>query len=116
MKVTEIRTFFVDPGVTVEPGDTKNWLLVRIETDEGIRGWGECHTLLDRERSIAAYVDHVGNYLVGRNPLNIKHFTKFDNGFLRTHNSHIVIIKMFTSRYLMVKRLKWLPLATDNTH
>jgi len=75
LKVTEIKTFFVDPGVTVEPGDTKNWLLIRIETDEGISGWGECHTLLDRERSIAAYVDHIGNYLVGRNPLNIKHFT-----------------------------------------
>ena len=64
MKVTEIKTFFVDPGVTVEPGDTKNWLLIKIETDEGISGWGECHTLLDRERSIAAYVGHIGNYLV----------------------------------------------------
>ncbi len=75
MKVTDIKTFFVDPGVTVDLGDTKNWLLIRIETDEGIHGWGECHTLLDRERSIAAYVDHIGNYLVDRNPLNIKHFT-----------------------------------------
>lgn len=75
MKITDIKTFFVDPGVTVDLGDTKNWLFIRIETDEGIRGWGECYTLLDRERSIAAYVDHVGHYLVGRNPLNIKHFT-----------------------------------------
>jgi galactonate dehydratase len=75
LKVTDIKTFFVDPGVTVDLGDTKNWLLIRIETDEGIRGWGECHTLLDRERSIAAYVDQIKNYLVGRNPLNIKHFT-----------------------------------------
>ncbi len=65
MKITDIKTFFVDPGVTVDLGDTKNWLFIRIETDEGIRGWGECYTLLDRERSIAAYVDHVGHYLVG---------------------------------------------------
>jgi galactonate dehydratase len=75
MKITDIKTFFVDPGVTVDLGDTKNWLLIRIETDEGILGWGECHTLLDRERSIAAYVDHIRNYLIGRNPINIKHFT-----------------------------------------
>ncbi|MCF8068176.1 MAG: mandelate racemase/muconate lactonizing enzyme family protein [Desulfobacterales bacterium] len=75
MKVTDIKTFFVDSGVTVDLGDTKNWLLIKVETDEGIHGWGECHTLLDRERSIAAYVDHIGKYFVGRNPLNIKHFT-----------------------------------------
>ena len=75
MKITDIKTFFVDSGVTVDLGDTKNWLLIRIETDEGILGWGECHTLLDREKSIVAYVNHIRNYLIGRNPLNIKHFT-----------------------------------------
>jgi galactonate dehydratase len=75
MKVTDIKTFFVDSGVTVDLGDTKNWLLIKIETDEGITGWGECHTLLDREKSIAAYMDHIRHYLIGRNPLNIKHFT-----------------------------------------
>jgi galactonate dehydratase len=75
MKVTNIKTYFVDSGVTVDLGDTKNWLLIKIETDEGITGWGECHTLLDREKSIAAYMDHIRHYLIGRNPLNIKHFT-----------------------------------------
>lgn len=75
MKITSIKAFFVDSGVTVDLGDTKNWLLVKIETDEGITGWGECHTLLDREKSIAAYIYHIEHYLIGRNPLNIKHFT-----------------------------------------
>ena len=69
MKVTEIKTFLVHPGVG------KNWLFVKIETDEGIHGWGECYTQADRDKAIEVHVHQLARYLVGRDPFNIKHFT-----------------------------------------
>jgi galactonate dehydratase len=69
MKVTAVRTFFVDPG------GAKNWLFVKVETDAGIHGWGECYTQADRDRAIEAHVQELARYLVGRDPHQIKHFT-----------------------------------------
>jgi galactonate dehydratase len=69
MKVTDVRTVFVDPG------GAKNWLFVKVETDAGIHGWGECYTQADRDRAIEAHVQQLGRYLVGRDPHRIKQFT-----------------------------------------
>lgn len=69
MKVTQVQTFLVHPG------GGKNWLFVKVETDEGIHGWGECYTQADRDRAIEIHVQQLGRYLVGRSPFNIKHFT-----------------------------------------
>ena len=69
MQVTHIKPILVDPG------SGKNWLFVKVGTDAGITGWGECYTQADRDQSIAAHVQQLGRYLVGRNPLHIKHFT-----------------------------------------
>ena len=69
MKVTAVKTFLVHPGLS------KNWLFVKVETDEGLHGWGEAYTQNDRDRAIELYVQELGRYLVGRNPFNIKHFT-----------------------------------------
>lgn len=68
MRITDVKTFFVDPGTS------KNWLFVRVETDEGISGWGESYTLWDRDKSIEAYINHMKRYLIDRSPFNIKHF------------------------------------------
>ena len=35
MKITNIETFIVDAG-------WRPWTFVKVETDEGITGWGEC--------------------------------------------------------------------------
>jgi galactonate dehydratase len=69
MKVTHVRTFLAHPG------GGKNWLFVKVETDEGIHGWGECYTQADRDRAIEIHVHQLSRYLVGRSPFNIKHFT-----------------------------------------
>ena len=50
MKVTDVKTFFVDPGVS------KNWLFVKILTDEGLAGWGEAYTQSDRDRCIEEHI------------------------------------------------------------
>ncbi len=76
MKVTDVKSFIVFPmnrQVGVIGG--KNWLLVKVETDESIEGWGECYTQVDRDRNIERHVHDLKRYLIGRDPFNIKHFT-----------------------------------------
>ena len=69
MKITKIKTFIVHPGVG------KNWLFVKIETDEGIHGWGEAYTQADRDTAIEAHIHKMTRYLLGWNPFEIKRFT-----------------------------------------
>ena len=70
MQITDIKTFLIHPG------KAKNLCFVKIETDEGIYGWGECYTQSDRDVQITAHVDQLRRYLIGRDPTNIKHFTQ----------------------------------------
>jgi len=70
LKITDIKTFLAHPG------KGKNLCFVKIETDEGIHGWGECYTQADRDIQITAHVDALKRYLIGRDPTNIKHFTQ----------------------------------------
>ena len=49
---------------------------VKIDTDEGIHGWGECYTQSDRDTQITAHIDQIRRYLIGRDPTNIKHFVQ----------------------------------------
>jgi galactonate dehydratase len=69
LKITEVKTFLVHPGIG------KNWLFVKVETDEGIHGWGECYTQADRDQVIEVHVRQLRRYLIGRDPSHIKHFT-----------------------------------------
>lgn len=69
MKITNVKTFLVNPG------SSKNWLFVKVETDEGLHGWGECYTQSDRDKTIECHVQQLARYLKDRNPFDIKHFT-----------------------------------------
>jgi galactonate dehydratase len=69
MKITDVKTFLIHPGLS------KNWLFIKVETDEGIHGWGEAYTQADRDRSIEITVQQLRRYLIGRSPFDIKHFT-----------------------------------------
>ena len=60
----------------VHPGRAKNLCFVKIDTDAGIHGWGECYTQSDRDTQIVAHVEQLKRYLIGRDPTNIKHFTQ----------------------------------------
>lgn len=64
MKVTDIKTFAVDCFRT-------NWVFVKIYTDEGITGVGEA-TLEYKEKALSGAVEHIKEYLVGKNPLDIE--------------------------------------------
>ncbi len=68
MKISDLRYHLVNPGTG------KNLCFVRIDTDEGIYGWGECYTQADRDIQVTAHIDKLKRYLVGKDPTNIKHF------------------------------------------
>lgn len=68
MKITAVTPFLVHPG------SGKNWLFVKVQTDDGVQGWGECYTQSDRDRAIAAHVEALGRYVIGRDPAQITHF------------------------------------------
>jgi galactonate dehydratase len=57
----------------VHSGWRKNFVFVRIETDAGIVGWGEAYSQYDRDRAVAAQVEELGRYLIGRDPFQIRH-------------------------------------------
>ena len=68
MKIESVRTFLVDSGTP------KHWLFVKIETDDGLHGWGEAYTQLDRDRTIERLMQELGRYLIGCSPFDIKQF------------------------------------------
>ncbi len=63
MKITAIRSFPVWVGI-------RNQLLVKVETDEGIFGWGESG-LSGREKAVVGAVEHFAEFAVGRDPMRI---------------------------------------------
>ena len=64
MKVTDIKTFAVDCFRT-------NWVFVKVYTDEGIDGVGEA-TLEYKEKALIGAVEHIREYLVGKDPRQIE--------------------------------------------
>ena len=78
MRVTGVKAFLVHPpeAGSVYGAGSKNLCFVRIETDEGIVGWGECYTQSDRDTQIVAHVDQLARYLIGRDPALVKNFTQ----------------------------------------
>lgn len=61
MKIKSIETFLVPP----------RWLFLKIETDDGITGWGE-PVLEGHAESCAAGVEQLRDFLIGRDPMLIE--------------------------------------------
>ncbi|POF61805.1 galactonate dehydratase [Novacetimonas maltaceti] len=61
MKITALHTYMVPP----------RWLFLKIETDEGIAGWGE-PVVEGRAATVAAMVEELSDYLVGKDPFMIE--------------------------------------------
>ena len=64
MKITEIKAF-----VSQLPGMWTNYVFVKVSTDEGIVGWGECSVGMD---SVKQVVEELGLTLVGKDPFRIE--------------------------------------------
>ena len=61
MKITKLELFKVLP----------RWLFLKIETDEGICGWGE-PVIEGRADTVKAAVEELSEYLIGQDPLKIE--------------------------------------------
>jgi galactonate dehydratase len=63
MKITAITPYAVWVG-------TRNQLLVKIETDEGVFGWGESG-LSGREKAVVGAIEHYREFLIGQDAFKI---------------------------------------------
>jgi galactonate dehydratase len=74
MKITKLTTYRLPP----------RWMLLKIETDEGVVGWGE-PVIEGRARTVEAAVHELSHYLVGQDPARINDLwqTMYRAGFYR---------------------------------
>ena len=74
MKITRLTTYRVPP----------RWMFLKIETDEGIVGWGE-PVVEGRARTVEAAVHELSDYLVGQDPRRINDLWQvmYRGGFYR---------------------------------
>ncbi len=63
MKITAIIPYAVWVG-------TRNQLVVKIETDDGVFGWGESG-LSGREKAVVGAIEHFREFLIGKDPFEI---------------------------------------------
>ena len=63
MKITAIIPYPIWVG-------SRNQLIVKVETDEGIFGWGESG-LSSREKAVVGAIEHYREWLIGRDAFNI---------------------------------------------
>jgi len=64
MKITKVKVIVCAPG--------RNFVTLKIETDEGVYGWGDA-TLNGRELAVAAYLEeYCAPALLGKDPRNIE--------------------------------------------
>ncbi len=73
MKITRIETFFIDITWAC-------WTLLKLYTDEGVTGVGEC-TLESKEETVVGALKDLSRYLIGQDPLLIeKHWQEMYRG------------------------------------
>ncbi len=74
MKITRLTTYHAAP----------RWLFLKVETDEGITGWGE-PVIEGKARSVEAAVHELSQYVVGQDPARINDLwqTLYRGGFYR---------------------------------
>ena len=79
LKIARIETFLFDPGLA------KNLLFCRVETEDGIHGWGEAYVTPGKEPVIEHLLQVMAKYMIGRSAFNIRHTAQvlFDDFAMR---------------------------------
>eukprot|EP01034_Spumella_vulgaris_P015952 gene15952-20381_t len=80
MKITKLTTFIVPP----------RWCFLKVETDQGVTGWGE-PVVEGRAHTVAAAVEELSDYLIGKDPRNIEDIwtVLYRGGFYRGGAIHM---------------------------
>jgi D-galactarolactone cycloisomerase len=96
MKITEIRAHALEAGLSQPFAYARAWyatrtaLLVEIETDEGLVGWGECY---GPARINAAVVEAMRPFLLGHDPLRSEFLWHELYARFRDHGQKGVIVQ-----------------------
>jgi D-galactarolactone cycloisomerase len=96
MKITRVRTHVLEAALSQPFAysrawyDTRTAMIVEIETDDGLTGWGECY---GPARINAAVVDNIAPWLVGEDPLRTDHLWQKIYAQLRDHGQKGVVIQ-----------------------
>ena len=77
MKITAIKTRVVN-------AEMRNWVFVKVETDEGLVGWGEA-SLEWKTRAVVGCVEDLAPLVLGQDPRRIEHLyqTMYRHSFFR---------------------------------
>ena len=65
MRITRITPLVVNARM-------RNWVFVKVETDEGVHGWGEA-TLEWKTRAVVGAVEDAARYVLGEDPFRVEH-------------------------------------------
>ena len=67
MKITRIETFILGTG------SAKDLLFCRVETEDGLYGWGEAYVTQGKEKVVAECIQSMAPHVIGRSAFNIRH-------------------------------------------
>ena len=96
MTITSVRTHILEAPLSQPFAysrawyDTRTAMVVEIETDDGLIGWGECY---GPARMTAAVVDSVAPWLIGEDPLRTDYLWQMIYARLRDHGQKGVVIQ-----------------------
>jgi D-galactarolactone cycloisomerase len=96
MKIKAIRTHILQAALSQPFAYSRAWydsrtaMLVEVETDHGLVGWGECY---GPARITAAVVESVAPLLIGEDPLRTDHLWQMVYARLRDHGQKGVVIQ-----------------------
>jgi D-galactarolactone cycloisomerase len=96
MKIAKVRTHILEAALSQPFAYSRAWydrrtaMVVEIETDDGLTGWGECY---GPARMTAAVVDTVGAGLIGEDPLRTDVIWQTVYAQLRDHGQKGVVIQ-----------------------
>ena len=64
MKITDVKTYIVG-------NQWKNWVFVRVDTDEGVHGIGEA-TLNGLAKTVEAAIHELKGFVIGKDPFDVE--------------------------------------------
>src|SRR6202163_3489208 len=67
MEIGRIETFILGTG------SSKDLLFCRVETEDGLYGWGEAYVTHGKEKVVAECIQAMAPYVIGRSAFNIRH-------------------------------------------
>jgi 2-dehydro-3-deoxyphosphogalactonate aldolase len=71
MKITDVKTYIVGNPPPHRGG--RNWVFLKLSTNEGIEGWGECNASFLRQFTLVQLIQELSEkYVIGQDPFDIE--------------------------------------------